>query len=273
VNTKEIVEAQLTPGRPALAPLPEPKYQKPLLWGTIGAIALFVLLAVEVPLFSSSSPHRERLLTQIFILIPHAVSGSAAFLLGPVQFSTRLRRSNLRLHRILGKVYVISVFISVPSALLLGNALPKPLIIAADSQAVLWFICTLAAFVTARNRHIAQHRVWMIRSYSVTLVFFTSRVLIPIPAYGNMSPTGIATSLFILQLSALMVPEIALHWSALTTIPHAWGNRSSAPLRIAVLVFPGGIEAILELIVNANPADVPALAERFYVRIVGPAPF
>jgi hypothetical protein len=217
VNTKEFVETRLAPARQALAPLPVPNYQKPLFWAAIAAMALFVLLAVEVPLLSSSSPHRAHLLTQKSILIPHAISGLAAFLIGPLQFSNRLRRSNLRLHRILGKAYVIAVFISVPSALLLGNALPNPLIIAADSQAVLWFICTLAAFVTARNRHTAQHRVWMIRSYSVTLVFFTSRVLIPIPAYGNMSPTGVATSLFIVQLSALMVPEIALHWSALTT--------------------------------------------------------
>jgi quercetin dioxygenase-like cupin family protein len=56
-------------------------------------------------------------------------------------------------------------------------------------------------------------------------------------------------------------------------IPHAWGNRSSAPLRIAVLVFPGGVEEILRLIANGNQADIPALAERFHVRILGAAPF
>ena len=56
-------------------------------------------------------------------------------------------------------------------------------------------------------------------------------------------------------------------------IAHAWGNRSNAPLRIAVFCCPGGIEAILELIAHANPADLPALAERFHVRNVGPAPF
>ena len=198
-------------------PLPVSNYRKPILWIGIAVMALCVLFTVEVPLFSSSSSHREHLWAQNLILIPHAVSGLVAFLIGPFQFSTRLRRRNLRLHRILGRAYVAAIFISVPSALLLGNALPYPLIIAADSQAILWFICTAAAFVAACNRHIAQHRVWMIRSYSVTLVFFTSRVLLPIPAYGKMSPTGIATSLFILQLSALMVPEIALHWSALTT--------------------------------------------------------
>ena len=56
-------------------------------------------------------------------------------------------------------------------------------------------------------------------------------------------------------------------------IPHAWGNRSSAPLRIAVLAFPGGIEEILYLIANGSQADVLALAERFQVQIIGPAPF
>jgi mannose-6-phosphate isomerase-like protein (cupin superfamily) len=56
-------------------------------------------------------------------------------------------------------------------------------------------------------------------------------------------------------------------------IPHAWGNRSSVPLRIAVLSSPGGIEEILSLIANGSQADVPALAERFHVRIVGAAPF
>ena len=200
----------------SLRPSPTRSYQKPVLWIGIAAIALSVLFSVELPLFSSSSPHRQHLLIQNAILTPHVVSGLAAFLIGPFQFSARLRQRNLPLHRILGKAYVIAIFISVPTALILGSGLPWPLIVAADSQAVLWFLCTAAAFLTARNRHIAQHRVWMIRSYSVTLIFFTSRVLVPIPAYGNMSPAGIATALFILQLSAIVVPEIALHWSALT---------------------------------------------------------
>ena len=56
-------------------------------------------------------------------------------------------------------------------------------------------------------------------------------------------------------------------------IPHAWGNRSSAPLRIAVLASPGGVEEILGLIAKTSRADIPALAERFHVRSIGPAPF
>jgi uncharacterized membrane protein len=196
---------------------PARNYSMPLLWGGIAVMAFVVFCFVEVPLFSTPSEHRDRLLFETFILVPHVITGLAAFLIGPFQFSNRLRQRNLPLHRRLGKIYVYSIFISVVTALLLGRALPYPLKIAADSQAVLWFICTAAAFLTARNRHIALHRVWMIRSYSVTLIFFAARVLMPIPAYGNMGPAGIATALFILQLSALLIPELGLHWSALTT--------------------------------------------------------
>ena len=56
-------------------------------------------------------------------------------------------------------------------------------------------------------------------------------------------------------------------------IPHAWGNRSSAPLRMAVLASPGGVEEILRLIAKTSRADIPALAERFHVRNIGPTPF
>ena len=59
----------------------------------------------------------------------------------------------------------------------------------------------------------------------------------------------------------------------LRKIPHAWGNRSNSQLRIAVVAFPGGVEEILRLIARSDEADLPALAERFGVRPVGPAPF
>ena len=56
-------------------------------------------------------------------------------------------------------------------------------------------------------------------------------------------------------------------------IPHAWGNRSSIPMRVAFLVFPGGLEETVELIAKSSPADIPAIAERFHIRIIGPTPF
>ena len=57
-------------------------------------------------------------------------------------------------------------------------------------------------------------------------------------------------------------------------IPHAWGNRASSRLRIAAIVYPGGVEEILHIIAEGGVAiDIPALAGRFGVAVIGPTPF
>lgn len=56
-------------------------------------------------------------------------------------------------------------------------------------------------------------------------------------------------------------------------IPHAWGNRSNARLRVAVVAFPGGCEEALRVIARGGAIDIPALAARFGVSSLGPTPF
>jgi mannose-6-phosphate isomerase-like protein (cupin superfamily) len=56
-------------------------------------------------------------------------------------------------------------------------------------------------------------------------------------------------------------------------IPHAWGNRSDAPLRIAVIAYPGGCEEALRALAKASQDDLLAVARRVGVEHLGPAPF
>ena len=56
-------------------------------------------------------------------------------------------------------------------------------------------------------------------------------------------------------------------------IPHAWGNRSGSRLRGAGICCPGGVEEALRIIAGGGVIDVPAVAERFGVSVLGPAPF
>ena len=56
-------------------------------------------------------------------------------------------------------------------------------------------------------------------------------------------------------------------------VPHAWGNRSNAQLRIAVIAYPGGLEDFLLARARDKDVDVPALARRFGMIHVGPTPF
>jgi len=55
-------------------------------------------------------------------------------------------------------------------------------------------------------------------------------------------------------------------------VPHAWGNRSNARLRIAVVAFPGGCEEALR-IARGGAVDLPSLAARFGISLIGPTPF
>jgi mannose-6-phosphate isomerase-like protein (cupin superfamily) len=56
-------------------------------------------------------------------------------------------------------------------------------------------------------------------------------------------------------------------------IPHAWANRSNSRLRIAVIAFPGGCEEALRAVARGGEVDLAALAAKFGVSHVGPAPF
>ena len=56
-------------------------------------------------------------------------------------------------------------------------------------------------------------------------------------------------------------------------VPHAWGNRSSSKLRIAGICCPGGAEDAMRIIAEGNVTDLPALAAKFGVTVVGPTPF
>ena len=84
-------------------------------------------------------------------------------------------------------------------------------------MSVVWFLCTLAAFLTARNRQIIAHRQWMIRSYVFTLNFLITRVPNPIPRYFTMSPTAFALNLLFLSICYLFFTDVYFNWRELTT--------------------------------------------------------
>ncbi len=188
------------------------------LWLILALAALSVLIFSELPLLHTGTmydTYRTKLIHDRLLLFPHALCGTLALLSGPLQFSTRLRRRNLKLHRILGRVYVVSVFIAAPFAIIISTG--GDLIVGTSVQAGAWIICTLAAFLTARNRHIIQHRQWMIRSYAVTFTFITLRVLNPWPRYFNLSDANAVLVIIVVTFLSVSLPDIAFNWRELTT--------------------------------------------------------
>jgi mannose-6-phosphate isomerase-like protein (cupin superfamily) len=56
-------------------------------------------------------------------------------------------------------------------------------------------------------------------------------------------------------------------------ILHAWGNRSTSKLRMVFICYPGGVEDAMRIIAKGNVTDLPALAARLGVTVLGPTPF
>lgn len=192
-------------------------YGKPILWTLLGLAVVSVIFSSELPLLHTGTlfdDYRARIIHDRFWLFPHALCGTLALLSGPLQFSTRFRRKHLQFHRILGRIYVFSVLIAASLALILTQG--SHLEVGTYVQSGAWIFCTLAAFLTARNRQILQHRQWMIRSYSVTFTFITLRVANPWPAFVNMSAPNFTLTIIIVTSLSVFLPDIAFNWRELT---------------------------------------------------------
>ena len=140
-----------------LAPSPAGSRFKTILWVSLGLITLFVFITSEVLLITDYPryhAYRLQVIADRHLLIPHTLCGVIALLSGPIQFSSRFRQRHLNFHRVLGRIYVISVFIGALTGVALAAG--RPGMPGTSMQAAAWIVCTTAAFVTARNRQIAS---------------------------------------------------------------------------------------------------------------------
>jgi uncharacterized membrane protein len=202
-----------------LAPSSTRSRSKTVIWTSLGLTTLFVFITSEVLLITDYPmyhAYRLQVIADRHLLIPHTLSGVIALLSGPIQFSSRFRRRHLKFHRVLGRIYVVSVFIGAATGVALATG--RPGFPGTSMQAAAWIVCTTAAFLTARNRQILQHRQWMARSYAVTFTFISSRVLNLWPRYwSHLGDTFAAVGVIAFTLASLLIVDLGLNWRELTT--------------------------------------------------------
>jgi hypothetical protein len=148
----------------------------------VGAMTLYVLYHNERFLIEPENPIWRHYFEIAFWLVPHALAGTCAMFLAPLQFSERLRKRYTTAHHIVGRVYVIGALVLAP----LGaygqyyaerSGGPREFTTLAIVDAAMLMTTTLVAYLFAIRRRITQHRQWMTRSYAVALVFFEGRLV------------------------------------------------------------------------------------------------
>jgi uncharacterized membrane protein len=187
---------------------------KHALFIVFGLLTLVVIYDRDIMLLNPSSPLRQRYAPIPLLILLHGVPGATALLLGILQFSNRLRSRYLNLHRILGRIYVGSVFIAAPAAVVVGFVLKgSPTLHAADMiQAGGWIFCTAVALYCVRHGNIQQHRQWMMRSYPYAMVFIFVRATLAIPAVARTGEAGIDTVVWSWIALCGFIPSAVIAW-------------------------------------------------------------
>lgn len=169
----------------------------------------------------ASTYARDAAWVHVFFYL-HITTAGLALLIGPLQFSRRLRARAPRVHRWIGRTYVSAVGLAAVAALVMSffNSVAIMGFFAFGALAVLWAWTTYRGYSAIRSGDVASHQAWMIRSFALTYAAVTLRlwlvlflVVLHVFASGSLSPEEIsriayAPVPFLCWLPNIVVAEI-----------------------------------------------------------------
>ena len=195
---------------------PRHDFGKRLFFSVFGIALLFVLWHNERFFINPRAPEWEHLGPIRWQLMPHGIGGAIALILGALQFSGTLRKRHPRVHRTCGKLYIVGTLILAPVAIWMAFVVsPWFLIVFTTIQSGTLLLFTLIAYACIRRRDIAAHREWMVRSYSILLIFLEGRVLMAIPALARRGLDSVVAVNWGCMVISLVAVECFLRWQQL----------------------------------------------------------
>ncbi|MFJ9690693.1 DUF2306 domain-containing protein [Kitasatospora sp. NPDC101183] len=151
-----------------------------LLWGLMALLATGIAAVYVPPYLTGSSvvPIDRHIAGYYASLVAHAGPAGLTLVIGPLQFVPRLRARYPRLHRLAGRVYLVSVVAASAAALYAAAVTPSgfPLQVAFFLLTAAWLFTAAQAYRTIRRGEVQLHRVWMIRNYALTFAAVTLRL-------------------------------------------------------------------------------------------------
>ena len=146
-------------------------------------------------------------------LLIHVAGAATALLLGPLQFSSRLRSRFRSFHRWIGRTYAVACLVGGVSGfvLALGASTGWITTIGFGMLAVCWIVTTSLAWRCAMQGRFAEHRAWMIRSFALTFAAVTLRLYLPLSAVLSIDfETAYVAISFLAWVPNLAVVELYL---------------------------------------------------------------
>jgi uncharacterized membrane protein len=142
---------------------------------SLGVAAYAVFAYAFMPLGANVHPDmRATFQAQKAAVYLHVFGSAVALVLGPWQFSSRLRAARPKLHRWMGMTYLT---VGVGPATTAYGGIPSTL--GFGCLALAWLYTANHAWGEARARNFAAHRRWMIRNFALTFAAVTLRIYLP----------------------------------------------------------------------------------------------
>jgi Predicted membrane protein (DUF2306) len=216
---------------------------KYVVFSLITIASIYVLYHNERFIIDSAHPAWQRYEAFKWWLLPHAVFGAIVLLFAPLQFSDRLRKRFTRAHRVMGRLYVLGVFVLAPLGAYIQyyqerTGMPRSFTILAIVDAALLISATTLAGLFAFKRKIALHRQWAIRSYAIALVFIAGRFVMGVTGWETLGVEIVQAIIWSCLAFSVLLGDVAIHWreicavfskSATSTGP----TKETMPARIA----------------------------------------
>jgi uncharacterized membrane protein len=167
-------------------------------------------------------------------LFLHALCGATLALFAPLQFFPTLRRRWPRLHRRLGWVLVLSGLIIAVSGLIMVALHPLAATLPLRATRVvvgsLVIACLTLGIHAIRQRHISDHRAWMLRTYALIMGAGTQAAVgLPIfILYGQPAPATMDLILAVCWPVNLIIAEWVIRGY---NVPRWNGSAITAPNR------------------------------------------
>lgn len=204
---------------PAMQPRAQWLRPKHLVFAFIFSMMAYVVVHNESFLIHRSDPVWQHYQPFKWWLLPHGLAGACAILLGPLQFSDKLRQRYTKLHRVIGRIYVFGALVAAPLGAYIQFfneriGAPRSFSIAATVDAFLLMFTTAVAFGFILKGKVQQHRAWMTRSFAVALVFLEVRVIGGLTGWDN-TVKGTETIVWSCLAFAVLAADVVLQWQEL----------------------------------------------------------
>jgi len=163
---------------------------KKISWLTVGVLSILIgLYPILYFLFDGNfgilgSKTVELLNNSLWNLgfFGHIVLGGVAVLVGWLQFNNKLRQKKPKIHRIIGRVYVISALISGTCAIYIsfyatGGIIAK---LGFFFLGITWLSTTILGYKTIKKGKVVLHEKFMIFSFAACFAAVVLRIWLPI---------------------------------------------------------------------------------------------